>query len=56
MQKRAEAEVNGCKQAETLGTHYQGQAVLFGTYELNFRDEPADVRLGGDSLRAPCPS
>ncbi|MEO8577026.1 MAG: carboxypeptidase regulatory-like domain-containing protein [Gemmatimonadales bacterium] len=25
----------------------------FGTYELNFRDEPADVRLGGDSLRAP---
>lgn len=25
----------------------------FGTYELNFRDEPADVRLGGDTLRAP---
>ena len=25
----------------------------FGTYELNFRDEPAYIRLGGDSLRAP---
>jgi len=25
----------------------------FGTYELNFRDEPADVRLGGDTSRAP---
>ncbi len=26
---------------------------FFGTYELNSRDEPAYVRLGGDSLRAP---
>jgi hypothetical protein len=25
----------------------------FGTYELNFRDEPAYIRLGGDSLMAP---
>jgi outer membrane receptor protein involved in Fe transport len=25
----------------------------FGTYELNFRDEPAYIRLGGDSLLAP---
>jgi hypothetical protein len=25
----------------------------FGTYELNFRDEPAYIRLGGDTLRAP---
>ena len=25
----------------------------FGTYELNFRDEPADIRLGGDTLGAP---
>ena len=25
----------------------------FGTYELNFRDEPAYVRLGGDTLVAP---
>ena len=27
----------------------------FGTYELNFRDEPATVRLGGDTLFAPAP-
>lgn len=26
---------------------------FFGTYELNFRDEPAYVRLGGDSLLLP---
>ena len=26
---------------------------FFGTYELNFRDEPANVRLGGDTTRAP---
>ena len=25
----------------------------FGTYELNFRDEPAYIRLGGDTLTAP---
>ncbi|MFL5528391.1 MAG: carboxypeptidase regulatory-like domain-containing protein [Gemmatimonadaceae bacterium] len=25
----------------------------FGTYELNFRDEPAYIRLGGDTLFAP---
>jgi hypothetical protein len=25
----------------------------FGTYELNFRDEPAYIRLGGDTARAP---
>ena len=25
----------------------------FGTYELNFRDEPAYIRLGGDTLAAP---
>lgn len=27
----------------------------FGTYELNFRDEPAYVLLGGDSARVPLP-
>jgi hypothetical protein len=26
---------------------------VFGTYELNFRDEPAYVRLGNDAARAP---
>lgn len=26
---------------------------FFGTYELNFRDEPAYIRLGGDSLKVP---
>ena len=26
---------------------------FFGTYELNFRDEPAYIRLGGDTLFAP---
>ena len=26
---------------------------FFGTYELNFRDEPAIIRLGGDTTRAP---
>jgi len=26
---------------------------LFGSYELNFRDQPADVFLGGDASRAP---
>jgi hypothetical protein len=28
---------------------------FFGTYELNFRDEPAYIRLGGDTLFAPAP-
>jgi len=31
----------------------QNKLFFFGTYELNARDEPAYVRLGGDSLFAP---
>lgn len=35
------------------GPIVRDRVFFFGTYELNSRDEPAYVRLGGDSLRAP---
>jgi hypothetical protein len=35
------------------GPLVQDKLFFFGTYELNSRDEPAYVRLGADSLKAP---
>ena len=35
------------------GPLVQNKLFFFGTYELNFRDEPQYVQLGGDSLLAP---
>ena len=35
------------------GPIIKNKLFYFGTYELNFRDEPAYIRLGGDTLFAP---
>jgi hypothetical protein len=35
------------------GPIIKNKLFYFGTYELNFRDEPAYIRLGGDTLSAP---
>lgn len=35
------------------GPLIRNKLFYFGTYELNFRDEPAYIRLGGDTLTAP---
>lgn len=39
--------------ANVGGPIIRDKLFYFGTYELNFRDEPAYIRLGGDTSRAP---